>query len=365
MSTGEATTSFLVPVGQPKNAILSTVARSRLCRLSPHNSSYDPRTTYNFLFFFVDNQTVTMNHDANKNNLPSSTDADAVIPPGSDKKGDAGNTKPRGWTAELDIALLEEVGNCCAHTPGQNQATKCWENVLVALKNRGIPFDSYRTVQRRWSSLKDKFIKERAKQEATAGVENFGDDDDDPFGQMMEDLLEEMKDFEAEKFQKREDKKNSEEALVAGGKTLRDKAAHQILCGAPVVVGGGVATLRPSPTSSVSDIEASSKEPSTSSKKRPGHSRLFNDFDLVEHENKRMELDLKKFELETKKFEAEMELKRDVLQQNLEFHRDAMEMKKQEIVAQHQAIQVQIMQHQDTMRLKFLQLEQRKKNDDK
>jgi hypothetical protein len=58
------------------------------------------------------------------------------------------------------------------------------------------------------------------KQAATAGVENFGDDDDDPFGQMMEDLLEEMKDFEAKKFQKREDKKNSEESLVGGGNIM-------------------------------------------------------------------------------------------------------------------------------------------------
>jgi hypothetical protein len=57
--------------------------------------------------------------------------------------------------------------------------------------------------------LKDKFIKEWAKQEATASVENFGDEDDDPFG-------------------------------------------HQ------------------------------------------GHSHLFNDFDLLEHKNIRMELDLKK-----------------------------------------------------------------------
>ncbi len=81
-------------------------------------------------------------HDANSNNLPSGIEA-AVIPPGSAKKGDVGNTKPHGWTAELDIALLGEVGNCCTHTPGQNQTTKCWENVLAALKNRGIPFDNY------------------------------------------------------------------------------------------------------------------------------------------------------------------------------------------------------------------------------
>jgi hypothetical protein len=37
---------------------------------------------------------------------------------------------------------LEEVGNYGAHTPGHNQATKCWENVLAALKSHGIPFDN-------------------------------------------------------------------------------------------------------------------------------------------------------------------------------------------------------------------------------
>jgi hypothetical protein len=79
-------------------------------------------------------------HVVKNNNLPSGTEA-AVIPPGSDNKGDASNTKPHGWTAELDIALLEEAGNCYTHTPGQNQTTKCWEN--GALKNHGIPFDNY------------------------------------------------------------------------------------------------------------------------------------------------------------------------------------------------------------------------------
>jgi hypothetical protein len=55
--------------------------------------------------------------------------------------------------------------------------------------------------------------------------------------------------------------------------------------------------------------------------------------------------------LETKKFEAEMELKHDALQQNLEFHRDAIE-------TQRQALQLQLTQHQDTMQIKFLELEQ-------
>ncbi len=64
-------------------------------------------------------------------------------------------------------------------------------------------------------------INKHAKQEATAGVENFRDEDDNPFGQLMEDLMEEIR-LEAEKCQKHEDKKNSEESLVAGGETLCD-----------------------------------------------------------------------------------------------------------------------------------------------
>jgi hypothetical protein len=101
---------------------------------------------------------------------------------------------------------LEEVGNSGAHTPGHNQAAKCWEKVLAALKSRGMSFDNHRTVQRRFIVLKEKFIKKMADQEATAGIEDFGNDDD-PFTQAMEDLVEEMRDFEAEKSQKREEKK--------------------------------------------------------------------------------------------------------------------------------------------------------------
>ncbi len=39
-------------------------------------------------------------------------------------------------------------------------------------------------------------------------MEIFGDEDDDPFKQLMEDLLDELKDHDAEKTQK-QDKKNS------------------------------------------------------------------------------------------------------------------------------------------------------------
>jgi hypothetical protein len=114
-------------------------------------------------------------HDANNNNLPSSTEA-AVIPPGSAKKGDVGNTKPHGWTAELDIALLEELLHSYSWVKSNN---KVLGECSRGFENCGIPFDNYQTAQCHWSSLKDKFIKEWAKQEAAASVENFGENDDD------------------------------------------------------------------------------------------------------------------------------------------------------------------------------------------
>ncbi len=303
-------------------------------------------------------------NNSNVNNQPSTATEVSIIPPGSQEKGESTSNKHYAWTRELDIALLEEVGNLGAHTPGHNQATKCWLNVLEALKSRGVPYDNHRTIQRRFYTLKDKFVSDRAKREATSGREDFGDDDD-PFTQLMEDLLQEIQDFEAEKSLKRDEKKSREAELVAGGQKLRDKAAHQLLSGVPFAIGG----MRPSPTSSVSDVDVSattkSKESSTAStsKKRPG--RFFEDFDLVEHENKKMELEVRKLDLECKKFEAEMQLKREQYQQNLAFHNDAMDIKKREIDAQHQAIQMQMSQHQDNMRMKFLEFEQRMKGDNK
>ncbi len=65
--------------------------------------------------------------------------------------------------------------------------------------------------------MKPKFAAKRAKEAATSGEENFGDDNDDPFTQLMGDLLDEVKDHEAEKTQKWGDKKNKEESLVARG----------------------------------------------------------------------------------------------------------------------------------------------------
>jgi hypothetical protein len=55
--------------------------------------------------------------------------------------------------------------------------------------------------------LKPKFAAKRAKEAATSGEENFLDDNDDPFTQLKGDLLDEVKDHEAEKTQKQGDKK--------------------------------------------------------------------------------------------------------------------------------------------------------------
>jgi hypothetical protein len=68
-------------------------------------------------------------------------------------------------------------------------------------------------------------------------MEDFGDDEDDPFSQMVEDLLEDIKDNEAVKNTKKDEKKTHEDSLP-GGKNLRDKAAVQILSGGAVAIGG-------------------------------------------------------------------------------------------------------------------------------
>jgi hypothetical protein len=109
-------------------------------------------------------------------------------------------------------------------------------------------------------------------------------------------------------------------------------------------------------------VEASSERSSSGSKKRRSLERSSIEIDMLEHENKKMELEIKKFELESKKFEADMEFKRDQQQQSLMFHKEEMELKRKEIDAQHQALQFQLTQHQDDMRMRFMDFEQRFRN---
>jgi hypothetical protein len=86
-----------------------------------------------------------------------------LISPTSGDKADSGSSKHRGWTAEWDLALLEETGNCGAHIPGHNQVMKCWEAVTTAIKARGLPHDNPQTIQHRFEKLKAKYVAKRAK----------------------------------------------------------------------------------------------------------------------------------------------------------------------------------------------------------
>ncbi len=53
------------------------------------------------------------------------------------------------------------------------------------------------------------------------------------------------------------------------------------------------------------------------------------------------------------------------MEQHMQIHRDTMAMQKQQIDAQVQSIQLQITQHNDDMKIRFLELEQKLKNKSK
>lgn len=120
----------------------------------------------------------------------------------------------------------------------------------------------------------------------------------------MGDLLDEVKDHEAEKTQKWGDKKNKEESLVARGELQWDTVARQILGGESVAIGGGEPTsLKPSPTSTVSgmsDVEIISDPTSGSSKKRSAREHFLMNL-VMDHENNKLDLEQKMFELQSKK----------------------------------------------------------------
>ena len=71
-----------------------------------------------------------------------------------------------------------------------------------------------------------------------------------------------------------------------------------------------------------------------------------------------MELELKKFDLDAKKFEADMEFRREQQHQLMTFQREEMELIRKEIDSQHQSLQFQLTQHQDEMKMRFMEFEQ-------
>jgi hypothetical protein len=267
------------------------------------------------------------------------------------------------WTLEYDIALLEEVRNYNAHIPRPKEKTTQFENVTQALINCGTPFKNPGTILVRFSHLKRSHASKMAKQQSTSGVENFSDED--PLADLMEDLLQEIKDNDAMKDDAKQEKQSKEEQLAVGGKAFRDKCAMQILAGNANPIGGQVialSDLRASPTMS----EASTNASDSGSKKKTSQNLFFSDSELIENEKKKLELEQKRFEMEVELKRDEMkeaaERARMEMEQRMQIHRDMMTIQKQEIEAKVQSIQFQIAQHNDDMKMRFLELEQKNKN---
>jgi hypothetical protein len=269
----------------------------------------------------------------------------------------------KAWILEYDLALLEEIRNFNAHILEPKEKTKNFENVTTALINRGIPFKNPRTIMDRFSYLKRMHTAKMAKQQSTSGVENFSDED--PLADLMEDLLQDIMDNEAMKDESKKEKQSKEEQLVAGGKALHEKCAVQILNGKAKPISGDEVSfgeLRASPT--MSEISATGSD--SGSKKKTSRNLFFNDYELIENEKKKMEF-------EKTKFEEEMNLRRDEMKtaaeqakmqmdQQMQIHRDTMAIQKQQIDAQVQSIQFQITRHNDDMKMRFLELEQKLKS---
>jgi hypothetical protein len=106
---------------------------------------------------------------------------------------------------------------------------------------------------------------------------------------LLEDMNDEVQDYQAEKVQKKNEEKNKEVALVAGEKQLWNKAAVQIMSGEAVRVGGHAVEFNnlhtPSPARSMfggSDRGEKRSEWSREDKML---------FDLMESQRKKVELD--------------------------------------------------------------------------
>jgi len=182
------------------------------------------------------------------------------------------------------LALAEEMQNHGAHIPAYGEVEKRWKEVVEAMKNCGYSFTNFCTLQHRFERLLEKFRKKRNERAGVSGVED--NDDDDPLQMLLEDMNDEVQDYQAEKVQKKTEEKNKEAALVAGGKQLCDKAAVQIMSGEAVRVGGDAVEFNnlqtPSPAMSMFGGSDSGEKGSKQSRE----DKLL--FDLMESERKKV-----------------------------------------------------------------------------
>jgi hypothetical protein len=149
---------------------------------------------------------------------------------------------------------------------------------------------------------------------------------------LMEDLYQEVLDHQAEKERKKEEDRNKEAQLVAGGKQIRDHVATMIVGGDRIVMGGSEVTLNdlrePSPAMSMFGSETDGSTATTSKRSRDEMFLL----EAMEADRKRQR---------TEEVEA------------MEHHRDEMNMRMQELQVSHEhntslltSLQAQLQQNQ-------------------
>jgi hypothetical protein len=265
------------------------------------------------------------------------------------------------------MALAEETSNHGAHIPEYGAVEKRWKDVLEAMRNRGFNFANFRTLQRRFDRLMVDFKKESRAKANTSGVE---EDEENPLDLLLEDMITEIQDHQAEKALKKNEEKNREAELVAGGKQLRDKAATQIISGQSLRVGGDEVELSsirtPSPAMSMFGGSDNGDVGANSRGKRSREDKLL--FELLESERKKVESDNSNRREEIKLREQQQETNNNA---RMEMHRAEMAMRKQELdvkmleveaVREQNKImlttlQNQMLQHQQTMELQMKQFE--------
>jgi hypothetical protein len=117
------------------------------------------------------------------------------------------------WSKDASTALLEEVMNSGTHRPPYGQVEKLWKEVQDAMAQRGYVFLQHRTLQRQYNKMVVDFKKQSVKNISTSGVE---DEEEDEMTSLLEDICQEVLDFEVEK-EKKANKESTEAALVAKG----------------------------------------------------------------------------------------------------------------------------------------------------
>jgi hypothetical protein len=181
------------------------------------------------------------------------------------------------------------------------------------------------------------------------------DEEEDEMTSLLEDISQEVLDFEAEKEKKKADKESTEAALVAGGASLHDKAATMVLNGEKVRIGGPAVDLTTvgcaSPTislfgSSLTDGSVTSASTSTSDKKRNRDDKVLASMLELEAKKSKEELDHREALLNAK-IQAQFAMQKvdmEMRQQELKVKIDGMQATREQNSIMLTSLQLQMKQ---------------------